>query len=209
MATKYSETERGYQEDKVMENQRFKGSMITAIVLAVCIVISAALCVLLFLKVRPQKLNQTTQIESGEAERKEDSLSNGEQNNITQEMENHTVAPDIGTAAQNEVADNDQIVYLNSETSIRVLTLQDVEVMKAGSYDNLPEGKSMIQMVINEMYARYGFRFTNQNIQNYFESKEWYQNITERSMNMDEIYQKMTDIEKANIEFLTLCIEEV
>lgn len=192
-----------------MENQRFKGSMITAIVLAVCIVISAALCVLLFLKVRPQKLNQTTQIESGEAERKEDSLSNGEQNNITQEMENHTVAPDIGTAAQNEVADNDQIVYLNSETSIRVLTLQDVEVMKAGSYDNLPEGKSMIQMVINEMYARYGFRFTNQNIQNYFESKEWYQNITERSMNMDEIYQKMTDIEKANIEFLTLCIEEV
>lgn len=192
-----------------MENQRFKGSMITAIVLAVCIVISAALCVLLFLKVRPQKLNQTTQIESGEAERKEDSLSNGEQNNITQEMENHTVAPDIGTAAQNEVGDNDQIVYLNSETSIRVLTLQDVEVMKAGSYDNLPEGKSMIQMVINEMYARYGFRFTNQNIQNYFESKEWYQNITERSMNMDEIYQKMTDIEKANIEFLTLCIEEV
>lgn len=90
-----------------------------------------------------------------------------------------------------------------------MLTLQDVEVMKAGSYDNLPEGKSMIQMVINEMYARYGFRFTNQNIQNYFESKEWYQNITERSMNMDEIYQKMTDIEKANIEFLTLCIEEV
>lgn len=192
-----------------MEKQRYKGSMITAIVLALCIVISAALCVLLFFKVRPQKLNQTTQIESGEAERKEDSLSNGEQNNITQEMENHTVAPDIGTAAQNEVADNDQIVYLNSETSIRVLTLQDVEVMKAGSYDNLPEGKSMIQMVINEMYARYGFRFTNQNIQNYFESKEWYQNITERSMNVDEIYQKMTDIEKANIEFLTLCIEEV
>lgn len=192
-----------------MEKQRYKGSMITAIVLALCIVISAALCVLLFFKVRPQKLNQTTQIESGEAERKEDSLSNGEQNNITQEMENHTVAPDIGTAGQNEVADNDQIVYLNSETSIRVLTLQDVEVMKAGSYDNLPEGKSMLQMVINEMYARYGFRFTNQNIQNYFESKEWYQNITERSMNMDEIYQKMTDIEKANIEFLTLCIEEV
>lgn len=90
-----------------MEKQRYKGSMITAIVLALCIVISAALCVLLFFKVRPQKLNQTTQIESGEAERKEDSLSNGEQNNITQEMENHTVAPDIGTAEQNEVADND------------------------------------------------------------------------------------------------------
>lgn len=93
--------------------------------------------------------------------------------------------------------------YLCSYSSDRLLTEEDIEEFNSKSYGNLPSGKSIIQMVINEMYARYGYQFQTQEIQDYFDGKEWYQNISARNPDMDNIFKNMTDMEKANIEFLS------
>lgn len=93
--------------------------------------------------------------------------------------------------------------YLCSYSSDRLLTEEDIEEFNSKSYGNLPSGKSIIQMVINEMYARYGYQFQTQEIQAYFDGKEWYQDISVRNPDMDNIFKNMTDMEKANVEFLS------
>lgn len=93
--------------------------------------------------------------------------------------------------------------YLCSYSSDRLLTEDDIEELNNKPYGNLPSGKSIIQMVINEMYARYGYQFQTQEIQDYFDGKEWYQDISVRNPDMDNIFKNMTDMEKANVEFLS------
>lgn len=92
--------------------------------------------------------------------------------------------------------------YLCSYSSERLMTEEDVDAINAEVYDGLPAGKSNIQMVINEMYAKHGYQFKNQEIQAYFNQKAWYQNISTRNADMDAIFQGMSDIEKKNVDFL-------
>ena len=75
--------------------------------------------------------------------------------------------------------------------------------MRSGIYEGFPEEKDVIQMVVNEMYARYGYQFNNQEIQSYFEQKKWYQDIEEKRSDMNAIYQDMSEIEKSNVDFLS------
>lgn len=92
--------------------------------------------------------------------------------------------------------------YLCPYSAERIMTENDISQLKAGVYENLPSGKGIIRMVINEMYARYGYQFTNQDIQAYFEKTDWYRGIAQKETNMDIIYENMSDIEKKNIELL-------
>ena len=62
-------------------------------------------------------------------------------------------------------------------------------------------------MVINEMYAKKGYQFTDTAIQDYFNSKTWYQGIAEKTDDMDAIFNGMSDIEKANVEFLQTYVQ--
>lgn len=93
--------------------------------------------------------------------------------------------------------------YLCAYSSDRLLTEEDIEELNSKSYRNLPSGKNIIQMVINEMYAKYGYQFQTGEIQAYFDGKEWYQDISVRNPDMDNIFKNMTDMEKANVEFLS------
>lgn len=93
--------------------------------------------------------------------------------------------------------------YLCVYSSDRLLTEEDIEEYNSKSYGNLPSGKSIIQMLINEMYARHGYQFQTQEIQDYFDEKEWYQDISVRNPDMDNIFKNMTELEKANVEFLS------
>ena len=92
--------------------------------------------------------------------------------------------------------------YLCPYSAERIMTEDDINQLKAGVYENLPNGKGIIRMVINEMYARYGYQFTNQDIQGYFEETDWYHSVSQKETNMDIIYENMSDIEKKNIELL-------
>ena len=58
------------------------------------------------------------------------------------------------------------------------------------------------------MYARYGYQFQNEEIQSYFDQKEWYQKITVRSADMDDVIKSMTETERENVEFLSEYIVE-
>ena len=98
--------------------------------------------------------------------------------------------------------------YLCSYSSQRIMTEADVQELKQGTYTDLPQGKGIIRMVVNELYAKYGYQFGKEEIQAYFDQKEWYQAISTRSTDMNDIIKKMTDTERANGEFLSPDIEE-
>lgn len=98
--------------------------------------------------------------------------------------------------------------YLCTYSSERQMTETDIQELKQGTYTDLPQGKGIIRMVVNELYAKYGYQFGNEDIQAYFNQKEWYQDIPTRSTDMNDIIKKMTDTERANVEFLSPYIEE-
>ena len=98
--------------------------------------------------------------------------------------------------------------FLCSDSSSRMLTQEDIEELRSGTYKGLPEGKGIIQMVVNEMYARKGYQFGSQGIQDYFEARGWYRDIKQRNSDQESIYQNMSDIEKANVQFLSAFSED-
>ena len=64
------------------------------------------------------------------------------------------------------------------------------------------EGKTLQQMIINEMYAVYGYQFQTDLMIEYFEGKSWYNSIEKREQDMNKIYDNMSEVEHKNIDFL-------
>lgn len=60
--------------------------------------------------------------------------------------------------------------------------------------------KDDIQLAINEIYARHGRKFKNENVRNYFESKSWYKGTIESNAFSESVF---SDIEAKNVDFLT------
>ena len=54
-------------------------------------------------------------------------------------------------------------------------------------------------MMINEMYAKHGYRFQSQEIQSYFDGKFWYQGT---SSDMQAVDSAFSQIEKDNVNLL-------
>lgn len=67
---------------------------------------------------------------------------------------------------------------------------------------NFPGNITIIQMIINEMYARHGYAFSDEGLTNYFNQKEWYRSIESKSDDMNQVYDSMSEIEHANITLL-------
>ena len=65
--------------------------------------------------------------------------------------------------------------YLCSYSSDRLLTDSDVEGYLNANYSeyNFPEGINIIQMIINEIYAKHGYEFTDSKLSAYFSNKTW------------------------------------
>ena len=133
---------------------------------------------------------------SGES-KKVDSFAVDETSVIENGAGNNT---DTATNDKTDATDTD---YLCSYSNERLVTEEDIDKLKNTKYDNLPAGKDIIQMVINEMYARHGDKFNNKDIQAYFDSKKWYKDIKDHNDNMDDIYNNMTDIERKNVDFIS------
>lgn len=133
---------------------------------------------------------------SGES-KKVDSFAVDETSVIENGAGNNT---DTATNDKTDATDTD---YLCSYSNERLVTEEDIDKLKNTKYDNLPAGKDIIQMVINEMYARHGYKFNNKDIQAYFDSKKWYKDIKDHNDNMDDIYNNMSDIERKNVDFIS------
>jgi len=94
--------------------------------------------------------------------------------------------------------------YLCDYSSSRKMTQADIDAYKNADYTsyNFPGDRNIIQMIINEMYAKHGYQFQDAELTNYFNQKEWYSSISEKETDMDAIYQSMSDIEQANVTLL-------
>lgn len=94
--------------------------------------------------------------------------------------------------------------YLCSYSSDRLLTDSDVEGYLNANYSeyNFPEGINIIQMIINEIYAKHGYEFTDSKLSEYFSNKTWYKSNTNKVNDMNAVSDSMSEIEKKNVDFL-------
>ena len=94
--------------------------------------------------------------------------------------------------------------YLCSYSSDRLLTDSDVEGYLNANYSeyNFPEGINIIQMIINEIYAKHGYEFTDSKLAAYFSNKTWYKSNTNKVNDMNAVSDSMSEIEKKNVDFL-------
>ena len=94
--------------------------------------------------------------------------------------------------------------YLCSYSSDRLLTDSDVEGYLNANYSeyNFPEGINIIQMNINEIYAKHGYEFTDSKLSAYFSNKTWYKSNTNKVNDMNAVSDSMSEIEKKNVDFL-------
>lgn len=93
--------------------------------------------------------------------------------------------------------------FLCPYSSNRLITRQDVEsLMTQYPATMFPGQRNITQMVVNEMYARYGYAFKDQGLTDYFSQFSWYANNWNKTSDMDSIYPRMSQIEKQNIDFL-------
>lgn len=140
-------------------------------------------------------------VEPAEKLQQEDTENTTENEFYTKNIKAFDVNKDSDSSSKEKDTESDDS-YLCSYSSERLITDEDIERIKKTKYDGIPKGKDILQMVINEMYAKYGYKFKSEEIQAYFDSKEWYRNIKSYNSNMDDIYSEMTDLEKDNINFL-------
>lgn len=95
---------------------------------------------------------------------------------------------------------SDKYIYKDSDSC--AMTEGDVELARRNLQEELPAGKSIEQMIVNEIYARHGYKFKNADIQGFFDGKKWYSSIGNYTSDMDKIYNSLNDFEKKNIDFL-------
>ena len=110
---------------------------------------------------------------------------------------------------QNVGSSPDSIVYLCSYSFDREITAKDWKQLEK-QYANMsfPGDRCLAQMVINEMYARLGYEFKDEDLENYFSQKPWYKAVGVRYHNMREVYAIMTDIQFNNVLFLKSKVKE-
>lgn len=92
--------------------------------------------------------------------------------------------------------------YIYKASDSCLMTDTDVEIAKTNFWGELPSGKTIEQMIVNEIYARHGYDFQNEEIKAFFMNKVWYAQISPKTSDMDVIYESLNDFEKRNIEFL-------
>lgn len=155
-----------------------------------------------------QKEEMEEKPDRGEPMEEEAEEESDEEEPIEEEPDEEEPEQDVNEEKE-DTADLAAEDYLCSDSSTRILTQEDVEKLQSGTYEDLPEGKGIIQMAVNEMYARRGYQFGSQSIQDYFETKGWYREIEGRSDDQESIYQNMSDIEQANVQFLSSFSEDL
>lgn len=179
-----------------------KGSMILAIVLGVLVILGISGNVFFFVSGKVSALRQDASSQGKGASSAAQSSGVGA-NSVEGNVGDFTVKksrmPSLSSSSSSSRASSNS-EYLCSYSSTRLLTVEDIDEMKKNAPEGLPVG--MIQMVINEMYARKGFRFGKAEIQEYFEKKSWYRSISNYTEEMDIAEGRMSEIEKKNLKTL-------
>lgn len=102
---------------------------------------------------------------------------------------------------EEDMQDSESSEYICKYSSQREMTPEDIQeyLAKDVSAYGFPGDRNIVQMIINEMYAKKGYEFSDDELNQYFGQKEWYQNIERKTNDMDTIYDNMSELEKNNI----------
>ncbi len=123
--------------------------------------------------------------------------SNMDKYNHQENIENDAAASSSDTyvsEASEEEADTDQD-YIIPDSDKRLLTKDDLEDLS----------EEECKLARNEIYARHGRKFKDDEIQSYFDSKDWY----EGSVEPDDFKEEyLPEIERKNVQFITDYEEE-
>ena len=95
--------------------------------------------------------------------------------------------------------------YLCPYSSERLMTRDEIVSYKNTDYSsyNFPGGRSIVQMLINEIFARHGYNFEDADLANYFYNNSLYSNVVVRhDLDMDGIFKTMSSIEQDNLRLL-------
>lgn len=196
-----------------MENKKQQGGIIAAVILAIILIIALVLCI--FFKVQNKKISLSPELDT------EDILVetvNEVSTEISQDYDGMIISLNDQTANDNEDvdeedADNEEELdeedsgdsdeYICQYSLDRKITSSDWKKLKKKYKNtNFPAGRSLAQMIINEMYARHGYIFDNDEFNEYFSEKSWYEDIEEWYDDMNDITSIMTKTEKDNVKFL-------
>ncbi|MDD6678145.1 MAG: YARHG domain-containing protein [Firmicutes bacterium] len=90
-----------------------------------------------------------------------------------------------------------------------LITQADLDAIFQNPPDDLPEGYSVAEMILYEMYARRGFTFRDTSLREYFEDKAWYQAAPGKTDNRNVVLARMNDIERQNLAFLESLQNEI
>ena len=90
-----------------------------------------------------------------------------------------------------------------------LITQADLDAIFQNPPDDLPEGYSVAEMILFEMYARRGFTFRDTSLREYFEDKAWYQAAPGKTDNRNVVLARMNDIERQNLAFLESLQNEI
>lgn len=95
--------------------------------------------------------------------------------------------------------DKNRTKYIYDKLYDKLLDMNDLlEIAKIDTTD-FPGGRSVNQMMINEIYARHGYVFGKDDLKEYFENKSWYSGTTD---SMNDIEKSLSELEKNNITIL-------
>ena len=86
----------------------------------------------------------------------------------------------------------------NNYTENYILQYSSIKELKKSDLEDL--SKSELRLARNEIYARHGRRFQDQELQGYFDSQEWYTGYIEPEDFIDS--EELSDLERKNINFI-------
>jgi hypothetical protein len=103
-----------------------------------------------------------------------------------------------------EAVESSSSDYICEDARTRKLSDADISAYMSQDWSdkNFPGDRTIVQMMINEIYAEHGYQFSDEELTNYFSQYEWYTSITEKTSDMDSIYQNLSEVEKANVDLL-------
>ncbi len=180
--------------------------MLPAIILGVILVILLVLCVVL--KVMNKTPKMSPKDFSGEDVMATESVSSVESTEYSNSFEGFVIKKEKGKDKKDkdsddkesdEVSQDGYCTYSNSQ----ILTEEDIEICENNDID-IPSESSVAQIMVNEIYARYGFYFEKSYMRDFFGQFSWYDPDEDLhgEDGQKKIKDMMNDIEKKNVDFL-------
>ena len=179
-----------------MEKQKKKFPLLALILGIVDVLLVVAICFTLFFSknsISSVRSSKDSSFEANASEYSYDEDSEEYSSGTSISYDGSTVSGQTGETQKvdNTSVDSNGFIFPDSSTS-----LITQEQMSA----KLKE-KSDLRLAINEIYARHGYQFSNEQYQNYYQQFDWYNKLSKES-DMDKISASFSDVEKKNVDAL-------